>query len=64
MNKNKRQSNRANEKYYLWICPKCGDITCSDPMRIVFTVCHAGHQVRLSDYVNDDGSREAWITNE
>ncbi len=49
------------EKYYTWVCPKCGDITCSDPMRIFSTVCHNEHQVLLSDYVNDDGTRDAWL---
>jgi hypothetical protein len=47
------------EKYYAWICPVCKDDSCSDPMRIVGTVCRSGHHVILSDYVKPNGLREA-----
>jgi hypothetical protein len=49
-------------EYYPWVCPVCGDDSCSDPMTIVYTVCHNGHQVVLSDYVAADGMRVARVS--
>jgi uncharacterized membrane protein YvbJ len=52
------------EKYYPWVCPKCGDDSCSDPMRIVCTQCHNEHSVILSDYIKDNGDRVATLREE
>ena len=51
---------KDKEKYYPWVCPKCGDSTCRDPLRIVCTVCSNGHEVYLCSFVKPDGTRVAF----